>query len=143
MWKILGEETFYLDVGPTWKRRMVALAGDDEKSQKFKEIVDASEVQYMLNGGTEEHIFFIKLSDDITPDEIQCLADVALEILKNIPYPCVEVNKIVQRYQVIITNYHEPEIIGLNKTEGMSSGEVFKPIIQGLDSPGRVNAKYM
>ena len=44
MWKILGEETFYLDVGPTWKRRMVALAGDDEKSQKFKEIVDASKV---------------------------------------------------------------------------------------------------
>lgn len=142
MWKILGEETFYLEIGPTWKRRMIAFAGDDEKSQKFKEIVEASEVQYMLNGGTEEHIFFIRLADEVTPEEIQGLADVALDILKTVPFPCVEVEKTVQRYQVIITNYHEPEIIGLNKTEGMSSGAVFLPIIQGLDSPGRMNSNF-
>ena len=142
MWKILGKDAIYIDIANTWKQRMLELAGDDEKSQLFKKIVEESEVSYLLNGTTEEHTFFIKVSDDITPEEIQTLADVSLEILKNIDFPCVEVEDIRQKYQVIITNWHEPEIIGLNKTPGMSSGEVFKPIIKGLDGPGRLNSKF-
>lgn len=142
MWKILGKDSIYIDIANTWKQRMLELSGDDEKSQTFKKIVEASEVTYLLNGTTEEHTFFIKVSDDITPEEIQTLADVSLDILKNIDCPCVEVEGIRQKYQVVITNWHEPEIIGKNKTPGMSSGEVFKPIIQGLNAPGKLNTKF-
>ncbi|MBQ8180211.1 MAG: hypothetical protein IJ026_07235 [Candidatus Methanomethylophilaceae archaeon] len=142
MWKILGKQTIYLDIARTWKERMLELAGDDEASVKFKTIVEASEVTYLLNGTTEEHTFFIRVSDEITPEEIQILADVSLGILKDIDFPCVEVEDTRQKYQVIITNWHEPEIIGLNKTEGMSSGQVFKPIIQSLDGPGRLNKQF-
>lgn len=142
MWKILGKDAIYIDIAPTWKARMLELAGDDEKSIKFKEIVESSEVTYLLNGTTEEHTFFIKVADEVTPEEIQILADVTLDILKNSETPVVEIMDVVQRYQVIITNWKEPEIIGLNKTPGMSSGEVFKPIIQALDSQGRLNAMY-
>ena len=69
------------------------------------------------------------------------MADASLEILKRTveTVPCVEVEGIRQKYQVIITNWEEPEIIGMNKTPGMSSGEVFKPIFQSLDKPGRAN----
>ena len=140
MWKILGEDAIYIDIPETWKRRMIALAGEGEKPDKFKKIVGESEVTYLLNGTTEEHTFFIHLSDDVTPEEIQALADVTLDILKSSEHPCISVEDQVQRYQVIITNYHEPEIIGLNKTPGMSSGAVFMPIIKGLDAPGRVNS---
>ncbi len=139
MWKILGEETIYIDIPETWKRRMIALAGEGEKPEKFKRIVGESEVTYMMNGTTEEHTFFIRLSDDVSPEDIQSLADVTLDILKASEHPCIQADDRVQRYQVIITNYHEPEIIGLNKTPGMSSGAVFMPIIQGLDAPGRPN----
>lgn len=143
MWKILGEATIYIDIARTWKKRMLELAGDDEKSCKFKEIVDASEVSYLLNGTTEEHTFFIRVSDDITPEEIQILADVSLDILKAVEFPPVEVEDVRQKYQVVITNWHEPEIIGLNKTPGMSSGQVFKPIISSLDAPGKLNVNFM
>ncbi len=139
MWKILGEDAIYIDIPETWKRRMIALAGEGEKPEKFKKIVGESEVTYLLNGTTEEHTFFIHLSDDITPEDIQALADVTLDILKASEHPCIAVENQVQRYQVIITNYHEPEIIGKNKTPGMSSGAVFMPIIKGLDGPGRMN----
>lgn len=139
MWKILGEDAIYIDIPETWKRRTIALAGEGEKQDRFKKIVGKSEVTYLMNGTTEEHTFFIRLSDDVTPEEIQGLADVALDILKASEHPCVEVEGRRQRYQVIITNYHEPEIIGLNKTPGMSSGAVFMPIIKGLDGPGREN----
>lgn len=143
MWKILGTDALYIDIPGTWKKRMLELAKDDEKSQKFKKIVEKSEVTYMMNGTTEEHTFFIKVPDEVTPDEIQTLADVSLDILKNVEFPPVEVEGVRQRYQVIITNWKEPEIIGLNKTPGMSSGEVFKPIIQGLDGPGKMNSQFL
>lgn len=142
MWKILGKDTIYIDIPDTWKGRMLELAGDDGKSVKFKEIVGGSEVTYLLNGTTEEHTFFIRVPKDITPEDIQVLADVSLDILKGIDFPCVEVEGVRQKYQVVITNWEEPEIIGLNKTPGMSSGEVFKPIIKGLDSPGRLNPRF-
>lgn len=142
MWKILGKDAMYVEIPMVWKQRMLELAGDDEKSLKFKEIVEGAEVTYMLNGTTEEHTFFIRVPDEITPDEIQVLADVALDILKRTEQPCISVEDVVQRYQVIITNWHEPEIIGKNKTPGMSSGEVFKPIIQGLNAPGRLNPAF-
>ena len=142
MWKILGKDALYVEIPQVWKQRMLELAGDDEKSSKFKEIVEGAEITYMLNGTTEEHTFFIRVPDDITPDDIQVLADVALDILKKSETPCIEIEGVRQRYQIIITNWHEPEIIGMNKTPGMSSGEVFKPIIQGLDGPGRLNSAF-
>ena len=142
MWKILGQDALYVEIPDVWKKRMLELSGEGEKAEKFREIVGKSEVTYMLNGTTEEHTFFIRLADEITPEEIQDLADVALDILKTSESPCIEVEGVRQKCQVIITNWHEPEIIGLNKTPGMSSGEVFKPIIQGLDGPGRMNPQF-
>lgn len=142
MFKILGSDALYIDIADTWKKRMLELAGDDEKSQKFKDILGKSDVTYLLNGTTEEHTFNIRVPDEVTPEDIQVMADVALDILKAVEFPPVEVNGVRQRYQVVITNWKEPEIIGMNKTEGYSSGEVFKPIIQGLDKPGRMNTSF-
>ena len=143
MFRILGEDALYIDIAATFKRRLGELASaDDEKEKGFRELLDRSEILYLLNGTTEEHTFFIRVPDDITPDDIQVLADVALDILKKSEAPCIEIEDVRQRYQVIITNWHEPEIIGMNKTPGMSSGEVFKPIIQGLDGPGRLNSAF-
>ena len=142
MSKILGRDAIYLDIPVVWKQRMLELSGEGEKADKFRDIVGKSEVTYLLNGISEEHTFFIKVPDEITPEEIQILADVALDILKASEDPCIEVEGVRQRYQVVITNWKEPEIIGQNKTPGMSSGEVFKPIIQGLDAPGRANPAF-
>ena len=142
MWKILGKEAIYIDIADTWKGRMLELMGDDEKGKKFKDIVSKSKVEYLFNPQTEEHTFFIRLDDDYTPEDIQDMADATLDTLKSLEIPVVEVEDTKQNYQVIITNYHEPELIGLNKTPGMSSGQVFMPIIRSLDGPGRENSFF-
>jgi hypothetical protein len=142
MWKILGQEAIYIDIPETWKRRMLELTPDTEAGNKFKDVLSQSKVEYLFNSQTLEHTFFIRLDDSVTPEEIQSMADVSLEILKSLEIPVVEIEETVQRYQVIITNYHEPEIIGLNKTPGMSSGQVFLPIINSLDAPGQLNKKF-
>ncbi len=142
MYKILGEDALYIDIPAKFKERIIALAGDDEKEILFKEIAEKSEITYLLNGTTEEHTFFIRVPEEITPEQIQTMADASLAILTRTveTVPCVEVLGIRQKYQVVIGNYEEPEIIGIRKTPGMSSGEVFKPIIQSLDKPGRANS---
>ncbi len=140
MWKILGKEAIYIDIPVTWKERMLELVSDDEKGKKFKDIVSKSKVEYLFNPQTEEHTFFIRLDDDYSPEDIQDLADATLDTLKALEIPVVEIEETRQKYQVIITNYHEPEIIGLNKTPGMSSGQVFVPIFKSLDAPGQMNA---
>jgi hypothetical protein len=142
MWKILGKEAIYIDIPETWKQRMLELVEDDEKGKEFKSILNASKVEYIFNSQTLEHTFFIRLEDEITPEQIQNMADVVLDTLKASEVPVVEIEENVQRYQVIITNYHEPEIIGLNKTPGMSSGQVFMPIIKSLNAPGQLNQKF-
>lgn len=143
MWKILGENAIYLDLASTAKNIFMKHEGDDEKIQTFRKIIDKSEFSFLLNGETEEGAFFIRVSNDITPDEIQLMADIVLEILKNAEIPFVTVGDVEQRYKIIITNDIEPELIGLNKTPGMSSAEIFKPILKALDGRGRLNSDFL
>jgi len=140
MWNILGVESLYLDIPNTVKIRLIELAGDGDKAVLFKDLMERAEVMFLLNGETEENSFFISVPEDLTPEQIQIMADVILETAKTIEFPFVSVGDIEQRYQVIITNNKEPELIGLNKTPGMSSAEIFKPIIKSLDSRGRLNS---
>ena len=42
----------------------------------------------------------------------------------------------------IISNNKEPEIIGLRKTPGMTSVEVFKPIFRDWVAPGKSNPYF-
>lgn len=142
MWKILGVTSIYIDIPSTAKKRLIELAGEGEKENKFKELMERSEIMFLLNGETEENSFFITVPDDLTPEDIQIMADVVLEIAKSIEFPFIAVKDIEQRYQVIITNNKEPELIGINKTPGMSSVEVFKPIIKSLDSRGKMNPEF-
>ncbi|MDR0309540.1 MAG: hypothetical protein LBH88_02125, partial [Candidatus Methanoplasma sp.] len=131
MWKILGIKTIYIDIPNTAKRRLIELAGEGEKENKFRELMGRSEIMFLLNGETEENSFFITVPDDLGPEDIQLMADVVLNVAKTAEFPFIEVKDVEQRYQVIITNNKEPELIGLNKTPGMSAAEVFKPIIEG------------
>jgi len=140
MWKILGKDTIYIDIPVTVRTRLAELAEGREKGDRFQNLINTSEVLFLLNGETLENSFFIKVSDDLTPEEIQIMADVTLDIAKTIDFPFVSVNGVEQRYSVIFSNNKEPELIGLNKTPGMSSVEVFKPIIKSLDGRGRMNS---
>ncbi|MCL2317858.1 MAG: hypothetical protein FWC44_02215 [Methanomassiliicoccaceae archaeon] len=141
MWKILGMRTIYIDIPNTVKERLAELSADKEKGEKFRELMDRSEIMFLLNGETEENSFYIKVPDELTPEEIQLMADVVLDIAKTVEFPFVSVGDIEQRYRIIISNNKEPELIGMNKTPGMSSVEVFKPIIKSWDGRGRSNAE--
>lgn len=145
MFSILGQEALYVELADVFKKRITELANpDDAKEREFLDILSESDVMYLFNAITEEHTFFIKVPKEVTPEQIQTMADASLAILGRTveETPCVAVDGVRQKYNVIITNYEEPEIIGLNKTPGYSAGEAFKPIFDSLASPGRANPYF-
>lgn len=140
MWKILGKEAIYIDIAKVWRERILELSGEYEGSEEFKELMEKSDVMYLFNGTTEFHNFIIEVPDDFTPEQIQKMADIILGIAEdNLETPFVEVEGKYQKSQVIITNEKEPELIGMNRTEGYASGKIFLPILTSLSGPGRMN----
>lgn len=131
----------YIDIPSVAKTRLSELAGDSEKEESFRSFLDRSEVMFLINGLTEECSFFITVPDDLAPDDIQLMADIILKVA-SAEHRFVTVNGVEQRYKIIINNNREPELLGLNKTPGMSSAEVFKPIFRALDAPGRINSNF-
>ena len=142
MWKVLGTEVIFLDIANTAKNKMKEQAGEGEQADLFRKILDESETSFMINGTTEYNTLFIRVPDDIKPEEIQMMADISLNIVKEAQTPFVEIDGVEQRFLIIFTNDKEPELIGIRKTPGMSSGAIYKPIIQSLDGPGRMNPSF-
>lgn len=139
MWTILGENSIYLDISRTFKNKLLSLAKDDETGNRFRQLLEKTDVSFMINGETEENSFILKVPDEYTPEDIQFMAERTMaEIVENDAAP-VSVNNVEQKYKIIISNNKEPELIGLRKTPGMSSVEVFKPIFGSWTAPGKSN----
>lgn len=96
----------------------------------------------MINPETEECSFMIYIPEELTPEEIQNLAEIALTVAQAYEAPFITAEDVEQRYKIVLTNNKEPELIGLNKTEGFGSGQVFLPIFDSLSKPGKFNPKF-
>lgn len=140
MWNILGKDVLYIEITDTFKNRIVELADkESEEGKKFLDIIEKTDVKFLINGQSEESSFLLKVPDELTPEDIDSFANVVLKALTDFGGPAVSVGGNEQRYKVIISNDKEPELIGLNKTPGLSSYEVFKPILNGWGAPGKEN----
>jgi hypothetical protein len=142
MWSILGKEAIYIDIPYVFIERMGELSGDGEKADRFRACLEESDVRFMMNSETGECSFLVYVPDSMTPEDIQNAAETALEVAKAYEAPLLTVEGAEQRYKIIITNNQEPELLGINKTDGFSSGQVFMPIFKALSSPGRMNPKF-
>ena len=144
MWKVLGKEAMYIEIAAVWTERIIELSKEYEGDEEFKKLMDGSEVKHLFNGSTETHNMMIEVPKEYTPDDIQMMADMILSIAKdNIDTPFISVDGNYQKCQVIITNEDEPELIGMNRTEGYGSGKIFLPILDSLTKPGRPNESMM
>jgi hypothetical protein len=139
MWKILGVNAMYVEFADIWKERMMEISEERGTKKRFSEIMKDATVTHLLNGTSEIHTFMIDLPDSVSPEDIQFLADEILDIAMTAEFDFVSIEGEYQKCQVIFSGEREPEIIGLDKTEGYSSGAVFLPIVKGLSSNGRAN----
>ena len=128
MWKILGKDAMYIDIPYVFVERMGELAGEGDDADMFRSCLGESEIKFLINPETEECSFMIHIPEELTPEEIQNIAETALAVAQDYDAPLITAEDVEQRYKIIITNNKEPELIGLNKTEGFGSGQVFMPI---------------
>ena len=144
MWKVLGKEAMYIEIASVWEERIIEMSKDYEGDERFKELMEGAEVKHMFNGSTEIHNIMIDVPKDYTPEDIQMMADMILSIAKdNMETPFITLEDNYQKCQVIINNEDEPELIGMNRTEGYGSGKIFLPILDSLTRPGRPNESMM
>lgn len=144
MWKVLGKEAMYIEIAAVWTERIIELSKEYEGDEEFRKLMEGSEVKHLFNGSTETHNMMIEVPKEYTPDDIQMMADMILSIAKdNIDNPFITVDNNYQKCQVIITNEDEPELLGLNRTDGYGSGKIFLPILDSLTRPGRPNESMM
>lgn len=142
MWNILGKEAMYIDITDVFAERMGELAGEGKTADMFRDCLRGSDIKFIMNCETEEYSFMIYVPEEMISEEIQNLAETALAVAQAYESPLLSVEGKEQRYKIVITNNQEPELLGLNKTEGFSSGQVFMPIFKSLSSPGRMNPKF-
>jgi hypothetical protein len=142
MWKVLGVDALYVEFADVWKRRIIEIVSEDG-GERFKKLMRDADVLYLMNGATEEHTFMVQLPEELTPDDIQFLADNILNVAKTADFPFVSLNGRYEKCQVIFTTEKEPEILGIDKKEGISAGAVFAPILEGWGNPGRRNEPFM
>lgn len=142
MWSIFGKEAIYIDLPDAFKNGILAHSKNDTDGNRFGDMMESSDINFILNGETEESCFLLKVPDALTPEDIQFMADRIIGAIKDYGAAPVVVDGIEQRYRIIVSNSREPELIGIHKTPGMSSYEVFKPIIEGWDAPGRRNSSF-
>ena len=139
MWQVLGANALYIDFADVWKKRIMDISEDCADGERFRSLIADTEVTHLFNGSTEIHSFMVDLPDFATPADIQFLAEVILEVAKAADFDFISLDGKYQKCQVIFSNEKEPEIIGLDKTDGYSAGAVFKPIVEGWSKPGRIN----
>ncbi|MCL1984785.1 MAG: hypothetical protein FWG58_05260 [Methanomassiliicoccaceae archaeon] len=146
MWKILGADSLYVEFADIWKKRITEVVSegiDEDNGNRFVGLMKDSEVLYMMNGSTEVHTFMVQLPETLSPEDIQFLSDVILDVANTYDEPFVSLNGNYEKCQVIFTTEKEPELIGLDKTKGYSSGAVFAPILKGWGNEGRQNETFM
>jgi hypothetical protein len=139
----LGVNSLYLEFADVWKRRISEVVNEGDNGKRFDELMKDSRVMYIMNGETEEHTFMVELPETFSNDDIQFLADEILNVARTADFPFVSLNGNYERCQVIFDALKEPEIIGLDKKEGISAGAVFAPILEGWGGAGRRNEPFM
>jgi len=143
MWKILGVDAFYVEFADVWKKRITEIVSEGDNGKRFEALIKDADVMHLMNGDTEIHSFVVELSEKVTKEDIQFLADEILNVAKTADFPFVSLNNLYEKCQVIFTNEKEPEILGLDKAEGISAGAVFAPILEGWGDAGRKNETLM
>jgi hypothetical protein len=136
-------DAFYVEFADVWKKRITEVVYEGDNGKRFESLIKDANVMHLMNGDTEIHSFFVELPETATKEDIQFLADEVLNVAKTADFPFVSLNNLYEKCQVIFTNEKEPEILGLDKAEGISAGAVFAPILEGWGGAGRKNETLM
>lgn len=113
----------------------MARASECDDFETFEELIEQGELTYIHNTQTDVHAFIIQFPESVGKEELDYLSSFVRELREGMGVPTISFQDTPQRCRIIFTSEKEPELLGLNKTEGMSSGALFQPIFDSWSSP--------
>lgn len=128
MWKVLGRKAEVVKIGIVWKEEIMTRASEYDDFETFKDLMEQGELTYLYNTQTDVHAFIIQFPESVGKDELDYFSSFIRNLREGMDVPTIAFQDVAQRCRFIFTSEEEPQLIGLNKTEGMSSGAIFQPI---------------
>jgi len=135
MWKVLGREAEIVKIGNIWKEEILARASECDDFETFVELMEQSELTYLHNTQTDIHAFILQFPESIGKEELDYFSSFIRNLRDGMEVPTISFQDQPQRCRFVFTSEKEPELLGLNKTEGMSSGALFQPIFDSWSKP--------
>lgn len=128
MWKVLGRDATKVRFGEIWMEEILYLAKDHEDFETFRDLMAQAELVYLHNAHDDVHGFVLQFPKSVEKEELDLLASMTRSLREEAGVATVSFQGQPQRCRLVFTSDEEPELLGLNKTEGYSSGALFQPI---------------
>jgi hypothetical protein len=103
MWKVFGVATNLVAAGDVWQKQLVKLSGRKKDKDKFLELNQKADVNYMFDTIREVHIFYVKFPEGTDMEDLKFYEHFVLKITKAAKDPTLEFEGIAQKFMVVIS----------------------------------------
>jgi hypothetical protein len=103
MWKVFGVTTNLVAAGDVWQKQLVKLAGKKKDKERFLELNQKADVNYMFDTIREVHIFYVKFPEGTDMEDLKFFEHFILKITKAAKEPTLEYAGEAQKFMVVIS----------------------------------------
>ena len=103
MWKVFGVEGTIPAFAEIWKQRMIELSKRKKDRERFLEMIEDSDVRYVLDAIREVHMFMVYLPTKYGREDLVFFKEFVIKTTKLAKMPTLEFNGMEQSHGVVIT----------------------------------------
>ena len=103
MWKVFGVATNLVAAGDVWQKQLVKLAGRKKDKERFLELNQKADINYMFDTIREVHIFYVKFPEGTDMEDLKFFENFILKITKAAKEPTLEYAEVPQKFMVVIS----------------------------------------
>jgi predicted DNA binding protein len=109
MWKVFGVEGTIPAFAEIWKLRMIELSKRKKDRERFLQMIEDSDVRYVLDAIREVHVFMVYLPAKYGREDLVFFKDFVVKTTKSAKVPTLEFNGMMQNHGVVITTQEEED----------------------------------
>jgi predicted DNA binding protein len=109
MWKVFGVEGTIPAFAEIWKQRMIELSKRKKYRERFLQMIEDSDVRYVLDAIREVHVFMVYLPAKYGREDLVFFKDFVVKTTKSAKVPTLEFNGMMQNHGVVITTQEEED----------------------------------
>jgi hypothetical protein len=103
MWKVFGVEGTIPAFAEIWKQRMIELSKRKKDRERFLQMIEDSDVRYVLDAIREVHVFMVYLPAKYGREDLVFFKEFVVKTTKSAKMPTLEFNGMMQNHGVVIT----------------------------------------